>query len=153
MRLGHLAFPLLARTTRPRLSFALLIPVAYGPDIVEAAFKVVSRHNRELSHSLISVGLFATVLALAVLIKRRSRADALAVWLVYVSHWPADFITGHKPTWPGGPTVGLDLYDRPWIDATLELALLAASWIVYRKLSPPSDRMALATVARGSHNE
>jgi amino acid transporter len=40
-------------------------------------------------------------------------ADAAAVWLTYVSHWPADYITGLKPTWPGGPTVGLYLYARP----------------------------------------
>lgn len=153
MRLGHIAFALLAKTARPRLPLVLLVPVAYGPDIVEVTLDVFGKHNRILSHSLVSVGLFATVTALTVWWRRRSKGDALAVWLVYVSHWPADFLTGLKPTWPGGPQVGLQLYDRPLIDWTMELALLAACWLVYRKLSPPSDRMALATVARRSNNE
>lgn len=153
MRLGHIGFALLAKTARPRLSLALLIPVTYGPDLVEGAFDVIGNHNRILSHSLVSVGLIATVTALTVFLWRRSGADALAVWLVYVSHWPADYLTGLKPTWPGGPTVGLQLYDRPVIDWTMELALLAACWLVYRKLSSPSDRMALATVARRSNHE
>jgi hypothetical protein len=153
MRLGHIAFALLARTARPRLPLALLVPIAYGPDVVEIAFDVLGNHNRILSHSLVSVGLLATVTALAVGWWRRSGADALAVWLVYASHWPADFITGLKPTWPGGPEVGLRLYGRPALDWTIELALLAACWLVYRKLSSPSDRMALATVARRSNHE
>jgi hypothetical protein len=153
MRLGHIAFALLARTARPRLSLVLLVPVAYGPDLVEGAFDVLGRNNPILSHSLISVGLCATLTALAVFVRHRSAMDALAVWLVYVSHWPADFINGLKPTWPGGPVVGLQLYDRPVFDWALELALLAACWIVYRKLSPPPDRMPLAKVARGSNNE
>jgi hypothetical protein len=153
VRLGHVGFALLTRTARPRLSLALLVPIAYGPDIIEVALQAIGNRNRILSHSLISVGLMATVVSLAVLLGRRSRADAVAVWLLYVSHWPADFITGLKPTWPGGPEVGLQLYDHLWWDAALELALLAACWIVYRKLSPPSDRMALATVTRSPNNE
>ncbi len=28
----------------------------------------------------------------------------------------SDFITGYKPTWPGGPTVGLGVYAHPWWD-------------------------------------
>src|SRR5829696_6609090 len=107
MYAGHAALALLAKARRPRVPLALLVPLAFAPDWVEGIAAALGRHNRMISHSLVSVGIGATLFAAIYWLVTRSAADAAAVRLTYVSHWPADFITGIKPTWPGGPMVGL----------------------------------------------
>jgi hypothetical protein len=110
---GHVALAMVAKSARPRIPMALLVPVAFAPDWIEWFFDPTGHRNREISHSLVSVGIAATLVALAYFVTTRARADAIAVWLMYALHWPADFITGLKPTWPGGPMVGLYLYKQP----------------------------------------
>ena len=121
-----------AKRFGPRVPLWLLLCAAYAPDIIEVSLWPFGIHNRELSHSLISVGLGATLLAAVYATLRRDARGAICLWSVYVLHWPADFITGRKPTWPGGPTVGLDLYGRPVIVWIVDLAVLAAGcWLYY----------------------
>lgn len=119
---------------------ALLVPVAFAPDWIEWFFDAVGHRNREISHSLVSVGIGATLVALAYLLATRQRADAAAVWLTYVSHWPADYITGLKPTWPGGPTVGLYLYARPIPEFFVEAVVVIVCWFAYRRSLPLAAR-------------
>lgn len=130
---GHAALALLAKTARPRIPIAVLLPVAFAPDILESLFDLLGYHNRVLSHSLVSVGLGATIVALIYLLATHAKPEALVLWLTYLSHWPADFITGDKPTWPGGPTIGLHLYSLPIADAVLECAIVVICWLVYRR--------------------
>jgi len=137
---GHAALATLAKGARPRIPIALLVPVAFAPDWLEWFFDAVGHRNRELSHSLISVGIGATVVALIYFLVTRARADAVAVWLTYASHWPADFVTGLKPTWPGGPTVGLFLYARPMLDFVVESVVVLVCWLVYRRSLPVAAR-------------
>ena len=119
---------------------ALLVPVAFAPDWIEWFFDAVGHRNREISHSLVSVGIGATLVALAYLLATRQRADAAAVWLTYASHWPADYITGLKPTWPGGPTVGLYLYARPIPEFFVEAVVIIVCWFAYRRSLPVAAR-------------
>jgi membrane-bound metal-dependent hydrolase YbcI (DUF457 family) len=137
---GHAALALFAKANRPRVALALLVPVAFAPDLIEVAADALGHHNREISHSLVSVGLGATVVAVVYWLVKRVAADAVVVWLTYVSHWPADYITGLKPTWPGGPMVGLVLYTRPIADACLESALVVLCWFAYRQSLPATTR-------------
>lgn len=139
MYAGHAAVALFARGKRPGLPLALLVPVAFGPDWVQWIFAATGRENRQLSHSLVSVFAASTVIALIYWLVARSPGrgrNAAALWLVYVLHWPADFITGIKPTWPGGPDVGLLLYANPVADVLLETALVCGAWIAYRQSLP-----------------
>ena len=140
MYAGHAALATLAKGARPRIPIALLVPVAFAPDWIEWFLDGVGQRNRELSHSLVSVGIGASVVALVYFVVTRARMDAIAVWLTYVSHWPADFITGLKPTWPGGPTVGLFLYSRPELDTVLESLVVGVCWLVYRRSLPVESR-------------
>jgi len=133
---GHAALALLAKAKRPRVPLAVLVPVAFAPDWIEWVLTAFGRRNQELSHSLVSIGIVATLVALIYALSRRDRSGAFAVWLTYVSHWAADFFTGLKPTWPGGPTVGLYLYKRPIADAAIEFAVIALCWIAYRQSIP-----------------
>ena len=140
MYVGHAALATLAKGRRPRIPIALLVPVAFAPDWVEWIADAFGDHNRVLSHSLVSVGIGATVVALVYWLTSRSAADAAVLWLAYASHWPADFITGMKPTWPGGPTVGLMLYDHALWDVIVESVLVVLCWLYYRRSIPLEAR-------------
>src|SRR3569833_1409184 len=122
MRLGHAGVAFAAKRFSPRVPLWLLIGAAYGPDAIEITFRVFGRYNTELSHSLISVGVCASVLAALYAAITRDAGWARLLWLTYALHWPADFITGHKPTWPGGPIVGLDLYTHNKLVWVVDLA-------------------------------
>ena len=136
MYAGHAALATLAKGARPRVPIALLVPVAFAPDWIEWFFDAIGHRNREISHSLVSVAIGASLVALVYLLATRQRLDAAAVWLTYVSHWPADYITGLKPTWPGGPTVGLYLYARPFQEFCVEAVVIIVCWFAYRRSLP-----------------
>ena len=140
MYVGHAALATLAKAARRRVPLAVLVPVAYAPDWVEWLLDTFGITNRELSHSLVAVGIGATAIAALYWLIRRSMTDATVVWLTYASHWPADFITGTKPTWPGGPTVGLNLYGHLGWDALVESVLVVVCWLAYRRSVPPEAR-------------
>lgn len=136
MRFGHAGIALAAKAATPRVPLWLLIGAAYGPDAVEMTGRAFGHYNTELSHSLVSVGICATLVAGGYAAWTRDLSGAAILWLTYALHWPADFITGHKPTWPGGPEVGLDYYThtkRVWV---LDLAVLGAGWLIYRRRRP-----------------
>jgi hypothetical protein len=67
---------------------------------------------------------------------RSGRAVALVV-AAWLSHWPADWPTGLKPTYPGGPWLGLRWFERhPWLDLVVEGALLVVGWLLWRRTLP-----------------
>lgn len=151
MYAGHAAIALYAKSRRTRISLALLVPVAFAPDWIEWVLSVpagvVTERDRFLSHALVSVVPCAIAVALVYWLVAGRRdasprlADAAAVCCVYLSHWCADFITGIKPTWSGGPMVGLAFYSHPWWDAALECALVLGCWWEYRRSLPPPSRL------------
>lgn len=140
MYAGHAAIALLVKGVRPRIPLAVLVPVAFAPDWIEWVFYALGHDNRNLSHSLVSVGFGAALVGLIYWAARRTPRDAVAVSLTYVSHWAADFITGIKPTWPGGPQVGLLLYGHPAADVALESVVIVLCWLVYLRSLPPTAR-------------
>jgi hypothetical protein len=156
---GHAAIALYAKSRRPRISLAVLVPVAFAPDWIEwllaSTTYVTTARDRFVSHALVSVVPCAIVVALLYWLIRARRGatvvDAAVLCCVYLSHWAADFITGMKPTWNGGPTVGLMLYSHVWWDAALEGALVLVCWWAYqRSLPAPSRRREVGWVVPGS---
>jgi hypothetical protein len=140
--IGHVALAMAAKGVRPRIPMSVLVPVAFAPDWIQWIMVAVGRPNRELSHSIVSVVLGATLVALLYWMVSGAPGDAAVVWLTYLSHWPADFITGFKPTWPGGPTVGLGIYGNPAADIIVEWSLIIVCWFIYRRSLPPKTRSA-----------
>lgn len=131
MYVGHAAIALLVKRSRPRLPLALLVPVAFGPDWIDLLSHVVHHPNPEISHSLVAVGVCSAVVALCAM-PFYGVVDALFLGATYASHWLADCLTGLKPTWPGGPEVGLHLYTHAIADFALESAIVVGCWLVYR---------------------
>ena len=153
MRVGHAGVAVAAKRFGPRVPLWLLLCAAYAPDIIEVGLRPFGLYNRELSHSLVSVGIGAASLAVIYAAVRRDGRGAICLWSVYLLHWPADFITGHKPTWPGGPIVGLDLYDRPVLVWIVDLAILAAGCWVYGKGRKPAVPHGSCTVGSETLSE
>ncbi len=140
MYAGHAAIATLAKSYRARVPMAVLVAVAFAPDWIAWFLDAIGHSNRELSHSLVAVGIGASVASLVYYFVARDGNGALLVWLTYVSHWPADFVTGLKPTWPGGPYVGLYLYTRPVVDVVIEFTVIVLCWIAYRRSLPEVAR-------------
>jgi hypothetical protein len=134
MFVGHAALALLAKAARPRPPMVLFLAAAFGPDLLEWGLAAAGHHDRVLSHSLVAVGAAALIAAVAyVMVAKGTVVDGVVVAALWISHWPADFLTGIKPTWPGGPDVGLNLYTLPSVDLAMESALVVFAWLVYRR--------------------
>jgi len=131
---GHAGLALYAKSRRPGVAIALLVPVAFAPDWIQwtLAELGISR-NSSISHSLVSVGIGACLVACAYWLVTRSTADAAIVGLTYLSHWPADFITAVKAIWPNGPEFGLTLYQYPAVDVVVESLVILLCWLAYRR--------------------
>jgi hypothetical protein len=150
---GHAAIATFVKGRRPRLPLALLVPVAFGPDWIDLLSHVFHHPNPDVSHSLVSVGIVSLVVALCTM-PVFGAVDAAVVGATYASHWLADCVTGLKPTWPGGPSVGLQLYTHSYRDAVIESAVVVACWLVYRsslrgeaRNSPAAYAMPLGLIA------
>jgi hypothetical protein len=52
----------------------------------------------------------------------------------------ADWLTGLKPTWAGGPMIGLELYRWPVADFLLEALVVILGWLAYRSTLPTRPR-------------
>ena len=134
MYAGHAGLALFATSRRPRVPIAVLVPVAFAPDWIQWTLGALGiTQNTSISHSLVSVLLGATVIGAAYWGVARSFAAGAIVWLTYLSHWPADFITAVKPIWPNGRELGLNLYQHPMLDVVVESLFVVVCWIAYHR--------------------
>lgn len=147
MYVGHAAAGIFVKSRRPHLSALVLVVVAYGPDWIQALLGAKLGSERwadTLSHSLPSIVIGAAVGFAITLMITGDWTDAGWVALLYASHWPLDFLTALKPTWIGGPLVGLMLYSYPWLDFFAESAVVVAcAWAYGRALTDRPWRSAL----------
>jgi len=140
---GHIGFGLGAYSFRKTLPLWLLLVAAQIPDWLDAGFCVADIDRGPFglyTHGLIPVGVATVVFALFAYSLTRDVTGAVIVALVVASHWGLDYLTGIKPTWPGGPIVGMNLYARPVVDVVLESATIFAGWLLYRRTLPRSVR-------------
>lgn len=156
MFVGHYATALAAKRVAPRAPLALLVFAAFWIDLLWPVLLLLGVETVRIvpgitlmtpldfesypvSHSLLAVaGLGALVGGLAWWRLR----DARAAWVtgaVVVSHWVLDWLT-HRPDlplWPGGPRVGLGLWDSMAGTLGVEGLLLAAGVWLYASGSRP----------------
>ena len=141
MYAGHLGIALGARGLRRDAPLWLLVLATQACDWVQIIGCIaLPTDSAMLSHSIPAVVALAFLFTLAGLVATRSPAAALAIAATAVSHALADYITGNKPTWPGGPTIGLSLYDRPVADAFVETVVVMIGWLIYRRSLEPQAR-------------
>jgi len=142
---GHVGVALGAHGVRKAVPLWFLIIASQLPDWTDAGFCLANIRPSTpgiLSHSIPAVGALAVIAALAYVIAMRDPAGMLLVAIVVLSHAMGDYLTGLKPTWAGGPMIGLMLYRRPLIDFIFEAVVIIAGWILYRKSLSPERRSA-----------
>jgi membrane-bound metal-dependent hydrolase YbcI (DUF457 family) len=142
MFLGHVGAALGAKRVVPAATLAALVVATYLPDWIDAALCATGHyHDTQMySHSFAAVAVLAVLAAVFQLARGRNRKVAAAVALVVVSHLLLDYVTGTKPSWPGGPIIGLGLYSHPVIDFVVEAAVIVPGWWLYRATLPQSNR-------------
>jgi membrane-bound metal-dependent hydrolase YbcI (DUF457 family) len=99
-----------------------------------AALSHLELYHMPFTHSLPAALVWSIVGALIYrLFDRRGWAPAVLIGLLVFSHWLLDFLV-HMPDlelWPGGPKVGLGLWDKPMIGGPLEVGLLVVGALLY----------------------
>lgn len=137
-----------ARARWPRLPLLTIAIAALVPDLVDfatAALRICGEKGL-YSHSLPAIAIEVVVLGGGIALWRRSPAAGAMVAAMIVLHLAADFITGEKLLWAGGPIVGLNLYNYPVADFVLETVVTWAGWRMLRA-SPARDALAAAPMA------
>jgi hypothetical protein len=142
MYVGHVGAALAGKRARRSIGLVVLLLATYIPDWVDTGLCLAGAYNPDgvLSHSIPAVMVFA-LLGFAVYgLASRDWRGALVVAAVIVSHMFLDWITGNKPTWPGGTMIGLGLYEHPIADFIVEGAVIFAGTLLYAKTLPPRQR-------------
>ncbi len=143
MYAGHIGFGLGAYSFRKTVPLWLLLIAAQIPDWSDAGYCLADMNHGPYglyTHGFIPVAIAAALAALFTYVLLQDAKGALLVALVVASHWGLDYFTGIKPTWPGGPIVGMNLYARPAVDVILESATILVGWLLYRRTLPQSVR-------------
>jgi len=138
MYIGHVGAALAAKRARKSIGLLVLLIATYTPDWVDTGLCVAGKYSDQqlLSHSIPAVLLFALIAFAAYSLSTRDLMSGLVVSAVVVSHMLLDWITGDKPTWPGGPMIGLRLYDRPMVDFAVEAMIIAVGAALYARTLP-----------------
>ena len=150
MYAGHIGVALGARGIRVAVPLWVLVIASQLPDWADAGLCLAGTRPAipgMYSHSLPAVTLLATAAAIGYFIISKNGSAAALVAAVVISHALGDYVTGIKPTWPGGPLIGLQLYRQPALDFLLESAVILGGWLLYRRTLPPerrSSRVALS---------
>lgn len=143
MYAGHVGIALGLRAPRGAPPLWLLVLAAQGPDWGDVACFALGLPRDDVwwrPHGLIPMAVGAALAAWLGARITGGRRAALLAGAAYLTHWPADFLTGIKPTWPGGPHVGLGLYGAPATDLALEAAVIVAGWLVWCASLPEPRR-------------
>ena len=140
MLTGHVALALAARGARSTIPLWVLILASQLPDWADAAVcaaRLSPPVQGLYSHSVLATLMLATTGAVLVYLQSRDIRGALLIAALVVSHTLGDYVTGVKPTWTGGPTIGLHLYSRPLLDFFFEGVILLAAFLFYRRSFSP----------------
>lgn len=142
MYIGHVGAALAGKRARRSVALLLLLIATYTPDWVDTGlcFAGVDNPSGMLSHSTPAVLLFMLIGFLGYGTVTRDWRGALVITAVILSHILFDYITGYKPTWPGGPMIGLQLYAHPILDFFAEGAVIVAGAALYAKTLPRRER-------------
>jgi membrane-bound metal-dependent hydrolase YbcI (DUF457 family) len=160
MFIGHFAVGFAAKRLAPRTNLALLIAAALFLDILWPIFVLLGWEHVRIdpgntrytpldfvfypwSHSLLMSVIWATVFALAYYLATRYRPGTLMIWILVVSHWILDWITHapDMPLYPGGPRVGLALWNSIPGTMIVELLMFTVGVGLYMRVTRARDRI------------
>lgn len=143
MYAGHIGLALGAKGIRASIPLWVLVLATQLPDWADAGLCLAGVRTAVpgiYTHSLPAVATLAGVLSALYYAVSRDRAGAGIVGIVVVTHMLGDYFTGSKPTWPGGPMIGMRLYSYPYIDFVAEALVIGGGWLLYRRTFHESRR-------------
>ena len=142
MYLGHVGIALGVKGMRREVSLLVLLVATYAPDWIDGGLCVVGAYDPRgmFSHSFPAIALLVVIVLTIFRVKKRDMISGLVVCAVVMSHMIFDWITGYKPTWPGGPMIGLRLYSHPVANLVLEMVVILIGVFLYRRSLPPRAR-------------
>jgi len=140
--LGHVGIALAVKGVRRDIAFLVLLLATYASDWIDSGLCLVGAYDPlgMFSHSLPAVAVLSAVGVSVYGVRTRDLVGAMIVAAVVVSHALLDMVTGYKPTWPGGPVIGLGLYAQPAKDFVIESTVIVAGVVLYRRSLPARSR-------------
>ena len=159
MFIGHFALGFAAKRVAPRVSLPVLFGAAQLADLMwpvlvalgfeqvriepgSTAFTPLDFVSYPYSHSLLLLTVWGAALALVYRsIRRADSVTTLALFALVVSHWVLDYVT-HRPDmpiYPGGPKVGLGLWNSVPATLIVELAMFGAGLWIYQRTTRARD--------------
>jgi hypothetical protein len=160
MLLGHFGVALAAKKVAPRPSLGTLVLAAQLVDGIWPVFSLLNIERVRIApgitavtpldfvyypytHSLLAGIVWAGLLAGAYWRMRRDNRGAAWSAALVLSHWVLDAVS-HRPdlpTWPGGPVVGLGLWNSVPATMVVEFALFFSGLWLYTTATRPRDRL------------
>ena len=158
MFIGHLAVALGVKKAAPRMPLGLLVGGAFGLDLLwpiflaagvesvridpgNTAFTPLAFDSYPWSHSLLLAVFWSLVAGALVGLSWKNVTAGFLMGMVVASHWLLDWVT-HRPDlplWPGGPEVGLGLWNSIPATILVEGGLFVAAIELYRRAYRPID--------------
>jgi membrane-bound metal-dependent hydrolase YbcI (DUF457 family) len=159
MFVGHFAIGFAAKRTAPRASLGVLMAAPTLLDLLWPIFLALGWEQVRIdpgntavtpldfvsypfSHSLLTACGWGLLFALVYWLVSHYVRGAVVIALGVVSHWVLDFVT-HRPDmplYPGGPRVGLGLWNSIPGTLAVELAMYAAGIWLYVSTTRARDR-------------
>jgi hypothetical protein len=157
MFVGHLAVALAAKRAQPRAPLGALVAATFALDLIwpilllagveqvridpgNTAFTPLDFVHYPWSHSLSMAVIWAVVAGRAAASLLKHAGVGVLIGLVVLSHWGLDVVT-HRPDlplWPGGPLLGLGLWNSVPGTLVVEGALFAAAVASYAAATRPT---------------
>lgn len=159
MFIGHFAVGFASKRYAAKTSLGTLIAAAVLLDLLwpvfvllgweevridpgNTAFTPLDFVSYPISHSLVGAICWATLFALLYYVLTRYRAGTVLIWLGVVSHWVLDYAS-HRPDmplYPGGPRLGLGLWNSILATVIVEGLMYAAGIWIYLRVTRAKDR-------------
>lgn len=159
MFLGHFAVGFALKPAAPRVSLGTVFLAAQFVDLLwplmlligwehvridpgNTAVTPLDFYDYPITHSLAGAGVLGLIFGGLYFAKTRFAAGAVLLSLAVESHWFLDFVTHRAdlPLYPGGPKVGLGLWNHVAATAALELAMFGAALLWYFQRCRPRQR-------------
>jgi hypothetical protein len=149
---GHLATAYLARTRWHRAALLPLLVASIVPDLADFALPQGDQCHTSCelyTHAMPAVFVLALGAGVLVWAIYHRRTTAILAGGLVLLHVCMDLITGFKPYWPGGPSIGLQFYGHPLWDFLLESVIVIGAWTLLRR-TKGAPRLAVHPAALGA---
>src|SRR5260370_23436529 len=93
------------------------------------------------SHSLLMAAVWSIVAGVLYFAFTRYKRGAIVIGIGVISPWVLDYLThlADLPLWPGGPKVGLGLWNAPLAEIGIAAPMFAIGVALHRHITRPSD--------------